>query len=80
MQNNIIKKIYSCNISKLNIDINILIDLEKNQICKKQNDYYLISTNIRLNMNSINNEPLIRFNIMMDVAQRNNYSYLQITI
>lgn len=68
-------KIFVTNIEKLQINLAIFVELEQQKLCKKIDNYYIIATNIKLNSE---HEDAIRFNIMMIVANKIGYKYLQI--
>lgn len=70
-------KMFCTNITDLEIDVAILKDLEKQRMCKKAEDYYIIKTDILL---SGEGENITKFNTMMQSARYNGYTYIQVTI
>lgn len=68
---------FSTTIAEINIPKELFEQLEKENLCKFANDYFVIGTNITL---AGNEENVIRFNVMQEMARRTGYQYLQIHI
>lgn len=61
----------------LGINLTIFEELEKQQLCKKFEDYFILKTNFLLNGNT---EESNKFNTITNNARMNGFTYLQVML
>ena len=76
------KNNFSKHARALPIGINIIEDLEKRKICKKESDYYLIRTDILFQgfENNEDAEEYMKLQAFFEVAKSKGFGYIQILL
>lgn len=75
MQQNI--KIFVVKHLDLGINLTTFEELEKQQLCKKFEDYFILKTNVLLGGST---EESNKFNTVMNAANRDGFAYLQVML
>jgi hypothetical protein len=76
------KNIFSIHKDKLPIDISIIEELEQRKICKKENNYYLVRTDILFQgfEEASDSAEYVKLQAFFEMAKSRDFGYIQIIL